>query len=332
MNPISVTYAASATGAQTAISVDWRDSPNGLAYEVSLDGAAVASVTIETTLDDLNSVLVSVTPIWTAIGSAITSDTRGVITGPIQFVRVNIGSLSGGTLTFKLLEGAPDGGGSSGGGGGGGDVVITDPVDAFDHVQAVLYDSAGNALTYNANGQATMANSAPVVIASNQSSIPVAGDVANDAADSGNPVKTGGIGIATLSGQTLVTAADRVNSAYGLDGAQLVRTQAALGDIVSGNASNTDGTSTQVIAAGAAGIKHYLMGVTLTNTSAAMIYVELKSGTTVMWTCPVPATGGYTYSWPLGLPPNAAAEAWNFDPSAATTTIYCSATAFKSKI
>ncbi len=43
-----------------------------------------------------------------------------------------------------------------------------------------------------AAGQATMAVSSPVVIASNQSSIPVAGDVAAAATDSGNPVKVGG--------------------------------------------------------------------------------------------------------------------------------------------
>lgn len=157
-------------------------------------------------------------------------------------------------------------------------------------------------------------------------------NVAHDAADSGVPAKIGGKALAGLSGVTLVAAADRTNFNAGLDGAQFVRTQAGLEDLVSGNASNTDGASTEVIAAGAAGIKHYLMGVTLTNMSSTMIYVELKSGSTVKWTCPVPANGGYTYSWPLGLPPNAAAEAWNFDPSAAATTIYCSATAFKSKI
>lgn len=37
----------------------------------------------------------------------------------------------------------------------------------------ILYDSTGTALTYNANGQATMVNSTPVVIASNQSAVPV---------------------------------------------------------------------------------------------------------------------------------------------------------------
>ncbi len=36
-----------------------------------------------------------------------------------------------------------------------------------------IYDTGGSALTYNANGQATMANSSPVTIASNQSAVPV---------------------------------------------------------------------------------------------------------------------------------------------------------------
>lgn len=44
----------------------------------------------------------------------------------------------------------------------------------------------------NPNGQATSANSAPVVIASDQSVLPVDGNAAAGASDSGNPVKVGG--------------------------------------------------------------------------------------------------------------------------------------------
>jgi hypothetical protein len=44
----------------------------------------------------------------------------------------------------------------------------------------------------NPNGQATSANSAPVVVASDQSALPIAGNVAAGAADSGNPVKVAG--------------------------------------------------------------------------------------------------------------------------------------------
>lgn len=44
----------------------------------------------------------------------------------------------------------------------------------------------------NPNGQATMANSAPVVIASDQTTLPVGGNIASGSADSGNPAKVGG--------------------------------------------------------------------------------------------------------------------------------------------
>lgn len=157
------------------------------------------------------------------------------------------------------------------------------------------------------------------------------GNVAHNAADSGNPIKIGYIGYDDLSTITLVDDNDRVQSVAGLDGVQVVRPNTVLGDIVSGNASNTDGSSTQVIAAQSAGVKTYITDVTITNTSASNIYVELKDGTTAKWTFPVPANGGVTHNFatPIG---GTAATAWNFDPSAAATTIYCSVAGFKSKI
>lgn len=157
------------------------------------------------------------------------------------------------------------------------------------------------------------------------------GGIAHDGADSGNPIKIGMKAKAALSGLTLVAADDRTDAYSDLDGVQITRLNSAIGDYVSGNASNTDGSSTQVIAAGAASVKHYITDVTITNTSASNIYVELKDGTTVKWTFPVPATSGVTHHFntPIG---GTAATAWNFDPSAAATTVYCSAAAFKSKI
>lgn len=163
------------------------------------------------------------------------------------------------------------------------------------------------------------------------SAVITGGAVAHDSADSGNPIKVGAKAIAALSGTTLVAAADRTDNQSDLDGALIVRNNFALGDLVNGNASNTDGSSTQVLAAGAAGVKHYITDVTITNTSASNIYVELKDNTTVKWTFPVPANGGVTHHFasPLG---GTAATAWNFDPSAAATTVYCSVSGFKSKI
>lgn len=159
----------------------------------------------------------------------------------------------------------------------------------------------------------------------------VSGDVAHDTADAGEPVKVGFKATTSLAGLTLVADADRTNGFAGIDGVQVVRTHCNLEDIVSGNASNTDGTSTQCIAAGAAGIKHYITRVTITNTSASNIYVEIKDGATAKHTVPVPANAGATIGFDPPLP-GSAATAWNFDPSSAATTIYCSMVGFKSKI
>ena len=163
------------------------------------------------------------------------------------------------------------------------------------------------------------------------SAVITGGAVAHDAADANNPIKIGLKAENALSGATMVADLDRTDAIGDLDGALIVRKNGTIGDYVNGNASNTDGTSTQVLAAGASGIKHYITDVTLTNTSSSNIYVELKDGTTAKWTFPVPANGGVTHHFatPIG---GTAATAWNFDPSAAATTVYCSVAGFKSKI
>lgn len=179
----------------------------------------------------------------------------------------------------------------------------------------------------------TISAGAQLVTLPTDVTVPTGGSVAHDSADSGNPVKVGAKAIASQHGLTLVAASDRTDVYTGLDGIIITRPHTNLESIVSGNASNTDGTSTQVVAAsGDASVKTYLTSVILTNTSSSNIYVEMKSGTTVKATIPLPANSGAIFNPPVPLPPNAANEAWNFDPSAATTTVYCSAIGFKSKI
>lgn len=166
---------------------------------------------------------------------------------------------------------------------------------------------------------------------STDDTVGVVGTVAHDTADSGNPQKVGNKATTSIAGVTLVADGDRTDAYAGVDGVPIMRPHANLEDIVSGNASNTDGASTQVIAASGSGVKTYLSSVTLTNTSSSNIYVELKDGSTAKWTFPVPANAGVTHTFqvPLGGTAN---TAWNFDPSAATTTVYCSAVGFKSKV
>ena len=155
--------------------------------------------------------------------------------------------------------------------------------------------------------------------------------VAHDAADSGAPYKQGFKATTSLAGLTLVANADRTDGFAGVDGAQIVRPHCNLEDIVTGNATNTDGTSTQCIAAQAAGIKTYLVSVVLANTSATAITVDIKDGTTVKTSLPLPAGSGCVYNPPVPIP-GTAATAWNFDGSAAATTVTCSMVGFKSKV
>lgn len=101
MNPISITYPSTATGSQTPVALDWRIAPFSVAYAVIYNSGASGSVTIDHTYDDVNNS--AITPVWFA-SSAITQNTEGTFTAPIQFTRITVGSLSGGTLTLKVLQ------------------------------------------------------------------------------------------------------------------------------------------------------------------------------------------------------------------------------------
>lgn len=161
----------------------------------------------------------------------------------------------------------------------------------------------------------------------------VSGDVAHDAVDAGEPVKIGAIATASLNGGTNVAAADRTNLKAGLDGALLVR-DGSLEDIATATPiAITDGSSTSLIAAQGAGVKTYLTDVTICNTSASAVTVDLRDGAagSVLWTFPVPAGGGVTHSFKTPIP-FSANTAVCADPSASASTITVSACGFKSKI
>lgn len=195
--------------------------------------------------------------------------------------------------------------------------------------QRVIVDSSQLATL----GQAAMAASQPVVIASDQATFPVTpgGNVAHDAVDSGNPIKQGFKATTALSGLTLVASADRTDGFSGVDGVQIVRPHCNLEDIVTGRATDTAGTSTSCIAASGAGVKTYLTSATLANSSASAVTVNLLDGASVKYTLSVPAGSGNNKEFTIPIP-GTANTAWNFQSSAAATTITCSMIGFKSKV
>ena len=242
----------------------------------------------------------------TVLADEVVDGTLG--TGVAQFIKIMDGTLDGtAKATVKAASTLP---------------AATDPA-----LVVTIRDQ-------NANGQATMANSTPVAIASDQSTLPAGGNVAHDSVDSGNPVKQGFKATTALSGLTLVASADRTDGFAGIDGVQIIRPHCNLEDIVTGILANTDGASTSVIAAQGAGIKTYITSVIIANSSATAVTVDLRDGAagSVKATFPVPAsTSGVVCNLPVPLP-FSANTAVCMDGSAAATTVTCTLIGFKSKV
>ncbi len=161
------------------------------------------------------------------------------------------------------------------------------------------------------------------------------GTVAHDGVDAGNPLKIGAHAKSALSGITLVSTDDRTDLYADLDGGLLVRS-ANLGDVVQERATNTDGASTAFasgLAAPGAGVRLWVKQATICNSSATFCTVDLRDGSagSILWTLPVPATGGVVQNFdpPLKLTANTALA---YDASAATSTLTISANGFKSKV
>lgn len=159
--------------------------------------------------------------------------------------------------------------------------------------------------------------------------------IAHDAADSGNPHKIGAKATTSLSAKTMVADNDRTDLFAGTDGTLLTQSH-CLEDVVQERDTNTDGASTAFgtgLAAPGAGIRLWIRNVTISNSSASFCTVDLRDGAagSVLWTFPVPATGGVTHRFdpPLQLTANTALA---YDASAATTTLSISANGFKSKV
>ena len=176
-----------------------------------------------------------------------------------------------------------------------------------------------------------------VTLAANQTLATLTGGgVAHDGIDTGNPHKVGGRAVATLSTATLVSAGDRSDLVTATDGSLVVRPHTTLDDVVAERTTNTDGASTAFtsgLAAPGSGVRLCITAVTICNSSSTFCTVDLRDGSSgsVLWTLPVPATGGVVQRFdpPLRLTANTALA---FDASAATTTLTISANGFKTKL
>lgn len=161
------------------------------------------------------------------------------------------------------------------------------------------------------------------------------GNVAHDGADSGNPIKIGAKAESAVSTATMVADGDRTDIYADIDGVLMVRSDRPLGDLLSERLSNTDGASTASTVFGAtASTRNVITGYSVYNASATAGYLDFRDGTAgaILWTVPLPATGGANFAIPSGIFRTTANTALAIDVSAALTTVYVSITGFKSKV
>lgn len=219
---------------------------------------------------------------------------------------------------------------------GTGNFTVTQATASNLNAQVVGAGAAGAAVSgnpvLNAGSDGTNARTLKTDTAGNQI---VVGDIANDSADSGNPIKIGGFAESTPSTATMVADADRVNFTGDIDGIMMSKPFTSYGDILVERVSNTDGASTALTTFGAtASARNMITCISLYNSSTTNGYVDIRDGTagTILFTLPLPANGGSIINFTLPLRQTTANTALAFDVSAALTTVYLSFIGFKSKV
>lgn len=158
-------------------------------------------------------------------------------------------------------------------------------------------------------------DSVPVTIASVPShavtnagtfAVQAAGDVANDAVDSGSPQKIGGV--ATITEQTAVSASgDRVNASFTSTGKQIQMPYSSPEYFVSGaiTTAMTATTSTSLVVAPGASLRNYITTIIVSNSHATVgtdVIIQDGSGGTTLMTIPAAAVyGGAVINLPIPL-------------------------------
>lgn len=150
-------------------------------------------------------------------------------------------------------------------------------------------DSASSTASANGN-QAALITDANGKLWSNAE---VSGGVAHGATDSGNPIKIGGK--ARTADPTAVSDGQRVDAMLDKLGRFIVGLGCLTENVFSGMTSSdiTNTTSTQVVAAGGAGVKYAVHCISVSNMNATVATrVDLQDGTTAKWPCSAAAGGG----------------------------------------
>jgi hypothetical protein len=189
------------------------------------------------------------------------------------------------------------------------------------------YDTSGGTQNLSMIGLALPASGGPVpggtatnplrVDPTGTTTQPVAGDVAHDAADSGNPVKVGAV--ARTTNPTAVADADRVNLRANKLGDLIVLKNAPRELKVRNTVSIAGTGETTILAAGAASVYHDLTHLTITNGSASATVVTLRDATggSAVDKYSIAANGGITINFSDPATQATAANNWTLQSSVA---------------
>jgi len=136
------------------------------------------------------------------------------------------------------------------------------------------------------------------------------GNVANDAVDSGSPVKIGAHATNSVEGETQVANNDRVDVKADLNGVLLARPHTTLEEILSTRILVSTSVSTVLTAftSGGAGIHNYITTISVSNVSSVEAFIDISdasaSANGPFWSTIAPIKGGsnITFDPPLKQP------------------------------
>jgi hypothetical protein len=166
----------------------------------------------------------------------------------------------------------------------------------------------------------------------------IVGNVAHDAAASGNPLRVGIKARSTLSNVTAVSTHD-VTDVYGdLDGVMLMRTQVPLGQLVTGRANPTTAAAATFSNLGATTLlRNYVTSLTVYNHGATAVFVNILNGSTaadVFYTIGAPTKGhsGMNFNPPLRQASTNTALGYKINAAIGGSGVFISVTGFQSKL
>jgi len=154
------------------------------------------------------------------------------------------------------------------------------------------------------------------------------GGAAEDAAAGSSPVMVGGVVRTAVSPITLI-AGDAARATMTTGAASVVYNYAVPEVQATANLSLSTTTEQTIRAAGAAGVRNYLVGLQVYNSAATAVDVIILDGATEIWRQTVNATSGREFNFALPLR-GTAATALNVNLSAAASSVRVNAQTFQS--